>query len=99
MLLDDYHRKTGKLYVRRLKGSVSGLHLLQRDEIRALNAWLKEREQKGVDSDFIFPGRNGQGVSRKLLFYLFQHYATAAGLPKDKRHPHTLKHSLATHLL
>jgi site-specific recombinase XerD len=99
LLLEDYDRRTGKLYTRRLKGSLSGLHLLQRDEIRVLNTWLKEREKRGIDSDHLFPGRFGRGLSRKQVWEIFQRYAIAAGLPEDKRHPHTLKHSLATHLL
>jgi len=100
LLVEDYHRKTGKLYVRRLKGSLSGLHLLQRDEIRALNAWLKEREEKESDSSFLFPGREAShGISRKMVFHLAQHYGEKAGTPEDKRHPHALKHSVATHLL
>jgi site-specific recombinase XerD len=99
LLVEDYDRKTGRLYTRRLKGSVSGLHLLQRDEIRALNLWLRERETRGIDSDFLFPGRTGRGLSRKQVFENFQRYAERAGLPEDKRHPHTLKHSVATHLL
>lgn len=99
LLLEDYDRKTGTLYARRLKGSISSVHHLQRDEIRALNAWLKEREIRGIDSDHLFPGRFSQGLSRKQVFEIFQRYAKVAGLPEDKRHPHTLKHSLATHLL
>ena len=35
LLLEDYDRNTGKLYARRVKGSLSGLHLLQRDFILA----------------------------------------------------------------
>jgi len=98
--MDDYDRKAGKLYVRRLKGSLSGLHLLQRDEISAQNQWLKEREAKGIESDFIVSGREpSHGLSRKMVFRLVQQYGEKAGLPEDKRHPHMLKHSVATHLL
>ena len=100
LLMRDYDRKAGKLYVRRLKGSVSGLHLLQRDELRALNAWLKEREEKGINSDFIFPGREpSAGIGRKMVYVLVDRYGKKAKLPEEKRHPHAFKHSVATHLL
>ena len=101
LLVDDYDRKAGKLYVRRVKGSFSGRHILQRDEVRALNAWLKEREGRGIESDYLFPGyaTTGLGVSRTAVFEMVKRYAVRAGLPKDKQHPHMLKHSVATHLL
>ena len=99
LLLEDYDRKAGKLYTRCLKGSHSGLHLLQKDEIRALNAWLRERRERRIDSPRLFPGRTGQGLGRLRVFLLFKKYAERAGIPEDKRHPHTLKHSVATHLL
>ena len=77
-----------------------GRHFRQRDEVRALNAWLRERERRGIDSEYLFPGRAaGLGISRTGVFELFKRYAERAGLPADKRHPHTLKHSLATHML
>jgi len=41
----------------------------------------------------------GRRLSRTQLFRLFQRVAGAAGLPAEKRHPHTLKHSLASHLV
>jgi len=99
LLIKDYYRRAGKLYTRRLKGSHSGLHLLQKDEIRALDAWLRERRERGIDSLYLFPGRTGRGLGRLRVFLLFKQYAERAGIPEDKCHPHTLKHSVAAHLL
>ena len=38
-------------------------------------------------------------ISRYMLDVLMKRYGEAAGIPKEKRHFHVLKHSIATHLL
>jgi integrase len=43
MRMTDVDLDTGRLFVRRLKGSLSTSHPLDGDEIRALRAWLRER--------------------------------------------------------
>ncbi len=80
----------------RLKGSLSGEHPLQTDEARALKAWLKSRD---TDSPILFPSRLGLPISRQMLDVLMKGYGDESAIPKDKRHFHVLKHSIATHLL
>ncbi len=80
----------------RLKGSLSGEHPLQADEARALKAWLKSRD---TDSPILFPSRRSLPISRQMLDVLMKGYGEEAAIPKDKRHFHVLKHSIATHLL
>jgi len=46
----------------------------------------------------IFLSRRGQGLSRKTVWHLIRRYARQAGIAKPI-HPHTLRHSFATHLL
>jgi site-specific recombinase XerD len=93
---DDVQEKRMQMMVHRLKGSLSGLHPLQPDEARLLKSYLKSRRD---DSPVLFLSRNNQPVSRITLDWLMKKYGEAAGLPKEKRHFHTLKHSVATHLL
>jgi integrase/recombinase XerD len=38
-------------------------------------------------------------LHRSQFFRMFQAIAESVGLPTDKRHPHVLKHSLASHLV
>ena len=38
-------------------------------------------------------------LDRTLFFRIFRACAEAAGLSSEKRHPHVLKHSLASHLV
>ncbi len=102
--LSDVDLKDGSISVQRLKGSLKttqplyrhrGLPLL--DETAALRAWLRKRPADG--SDFLFTSQKGGRLDRTQFFRLFQTYAGIAGLPTEKRHPHALKHSLASHLV
>jgi type 1 fimbriae regulatory protein FimB len=102
--LDDIDLKRQAITVHRLKGSVDtvqpvyphrGVPLL--DELAALRAHLRDREADG--SDFLFTSQKGGKLHRSQFFRLFQAIAEAAGLPAEKRHPHVLKHSLASHLV
>lgn len=38
-------------------------------------------------------------LTRQHFFRIYRRYATEAGLPARKRHPHVLKHSIAKHLI
>ena len=94
--MSDLDLKRLKIMLHRLKGSLSGEHPLQADEARALKAWLKSRD---TDSPILFPSRRGLPISRQMLDVLMKGYGEEAAVPKDKRHFHVLKHSIATHLL
>jgi len=94
--VDDLDLKRLRVMLHRLKGSLSGEHPLQADEARALKAWLKSR---ATDSPILFPSRRGLPISRQMLDVLMKSYGEEAAIPKDKRHFHVLKHSIATHLL
>jgi len=86
----------GKIYIRRLKGGYNGEQLMKEDEIRALRSYLRVRRD---DIDVLFLSRQNRPISRKTLDRLMRKYAEAAGIPRDKRHFHVLRHSIAVHLL
>jgi site-specific recombinase XerD len=102
--LADVDLKAGSISIRRLKGS---LHTIQPvyqhrgqpllDATAALRAWLRKRSADG--SDYLFASQKGGKLSRIQFFRVFQMVAEIAGLPVEKRHPHVLKHSLASHLV
>lgn len=48
--------------------------------------------------DFLFLNRRGSPLSRIMVFYIIKDLAAKAGLSTDV-HPHTLRHSFATHLV
>ncbi len=92
----DYNASTGRIFIRRLKGSNSGEHYLCDEEDCALKAWLKIR---GCGPGPIFVSRSGRGISRQRLDVLMKRYSAAAKIPLPFRHFHMLKHTCATHLL
>ncbi len=102
--LADVDMKAASISIRRLKGSLQTVQPLYQhrgqpllDETAALRAWLRKRPADG--SDYLFTSQKGGKLDRTQVFRLFQTVAKIAGLPVEKRHPHVLKHSLASHLV
>ncbi len=102
--LADLDLKAGSISIRRLKGSLHTIQPLYQhrgqpllDETAAVRAWLRKRSHDG--SDYLFTSQKGGKLSRIQFFRVFQTVAEIAGLPVEKRHPHVLKHSLASHLV
>jgi integrase len=102
--LADIDLKGGSISIRRLKGSMQTVQPLYPhrgqpllDETSALRAWLRERRADG--SDYLFTSQKGGKLDRTQFFRVFQAIAETASLPLGKRHPHVLKHSLASHLV
>lgn len=93
-----YKERDRRLYVPRLKGSVSAEYKISPEEFKALKKWLQTR---GSEMGPLFWSyRNHQrGVGKKRLDQLHRKYAELAGLPVDKWNFHTLRHSIATHLV
>jgi site-specific recombinase XerD len=102
--LADMDMKAGSISIRRLKGSLHTVQPLYQhrgqpllDEMAALRAWLRKRPADG--SDYLFTSQKGGKLSRIQFFRTFQKIAESACLAVEKRHPHVLKHSLASHLV
>lgn len=84
----------GKIgWVRSGKGSKDRLFLLSEKFIEAIKGYVQDKE----DSDYIFTGRNGRMTPRNVQKMIKRSIKTA-GIEKDV-HPHSLRHSLGTHLL
>src|SRR3979490_2899369 len=102
--LADLDLKAGSISIRRLKGSLHTIQPLYQhrgqpllDETAALRSWLRTRQADG--SDYLFTSQKGGKLGRTQFFRNFQTVAESTGLPIEKRHPHVLKHSLASHLV
>jgi integrase/recombinase XerD len=85
-----------RLYIHRLKGSISGECTMITAAALALRAWIRQR---GYRPGPLFPSRQGTPITRRRLGQLMEKYCLAAGIPREKSHPHVLKHSCATHLV
>jgi integrase len=102
--LADVDLKNGGIFIDRLKGSLRTTQALTEhrgepllNELKALREWMKQRPDDG--SDFLFTSQKGGRLDRSQFFRLFKDVAAKAGLPPEKRHPHALKHSIASHLV
>jgi type 1 fimbriae regulatory protein FimB len=102
--LSDLDLRGQAVKVARLKGSLSSIQPMHvhrgeplLDEVKVLKAYLAERKEDG--SGYLFLSQKGGAMSRQHFHALFQQLAEEAGIPEDKRHPHVLKHSIASHLI
>jgi integrase/recombinase XerD len=83
------------------KGNRERLVPLGRLAVEALRRYLASARPKlirGPDPGVLFVTRLGAPLRREDLWRIVRRHALAAGLG-DKVHPHTLRHSFATHLL
>lgn len=93
-----------QLVIERKKGSRKTVQPIVRhpgqpllDENKALAKWLKVRVNDG--STALFTSRKGGHLTREQVYRIFRQHAQVAGLPPEKHFVHSLKHSLATHLI
>lgn len=84
------------------KGSKERLIPLVGSALRALRRYVDEarpalmrasRDAGGA----VFLGSRGGRITRQSVYRIVEHYGTAVGIPG--LHPHTLRHSFATHML
>lgn len=90
--LKDLDLDSARIYVRRIKGSLSTHHPIEGDELRAIRAWLRERESyPNANSNYLFMSERGM-FTRQALNYLVTQIARRAKLNMEVT-PHYLRHS------
>jgi len=95
--IKDLDLETGRLYVRRKKGSLSTHQPVEGDELRAIRAYLREREQRSdTRSPYLFLSERGP-MTRQAINYLAKEIAERAKL-RFRVHPHMLRHSTGYYL-
>jgi integrase/recombinase XerC len=65
--------------------------------IGALQAWLQRRPQRGSETA-VFTGRSGKRLGARAVQQRVKNMSVRQGIPGNI-HPHTLRHSFASHLL
>lgn len=85
-----------RLYIPRVKGSLSGEYPLRPEVARLLKSYLKARAD---NNPALFTSNRGFPVATRTLRWLMKKYGAKAKLPEAKRHFHTLKHSIGTHMI
>lgn len=94
----DIDLASSRLFVNRLKGSLSTSQPIEGDELRAIRAWLRERSlnENAAHSPLLFLSERGP-FTRQALNYLVSQIGKRAGLP-FKTFPHMLRHSCGFYL-
>ena len=84
------------------KGSKERIVPIGSSAVKWINEYLKTSrpylEKKYKSGNFVFLNRRGSKLSRMWIWKIFEQYANQAGIKKEI-HPHTFRHSFATHLL
>jgi integrase/recombinase XerD len=84
------------------KGSKERIIPIGSSAISWINNYLKNArpifEKKGKSQNFLFLNKRGTKLSRMWIWKIFDKYSKEAGIIKEI-HPHTFRHSFATHLL
>src|SRR5438270_4181390 len=93
LTVEDIDLKTLRIRIRRLKNGIGGEKPLWRHTAKLLRAYLRVRRNV---TPYFFTGRQG-AMQKRMMQYLFARYAEAAGI--NTRNIHTLRHSIAVHLL
>jgi len=89
-IVDLDRQSRASLAVQRLKGSISGTHPLEPDEVAAVRRLRKESEPGAV---YVFQGRGGDKLSPAGFRKMLSRLAAAAGLEHLRIHPHMLRHT------
>ncbi len=95
--LKDLDIETSRIYVRRLKGSLSTHQPIEGDELRAIRAWLRIREDyPNAGSNYLFLSERGM-MTRQAINYLVNQIGKKAILD-FKVTPHSIRHSTGYYL-
>jgi len=88
-VIDLDRQNRASLKVERLKGSISGTHPLEPDEVAALRKLRKAHP----DDVYVFMSERGEPVTPAGFRKLLTRTAERAGLASLRVHPHMLRHS------
>lgn len=96
--LKDLDLETGRIYVRRLKGSLSTHQPIDGDELRSIRAWLREREKyPNANSSYLFLSERGP-IMWQTINYLTEQITERAKF-NFKVNPQMLRHLTGYYLV
>lgn len=100
LLLSDLFLDQGMIRVRG-KGSKERLTPISTEAVRLLKLYIEQRRAMNCApdaQDVLFLNQNGGRLTRVMIFYIVRDAAAKAGITRSV-HPHTFRHSFASHLV
>jgi integrase/recombinase XerD len=98
--LSDLFFKDGFIKVKG-KGGKERLIPVSGKAVHEISLYMPDRAKLNIargHEDFLFLNRRGKALSRVMVFTIIKNLAAMTGLQKTI-HPHTFRHSFATHLV
>ena len=97
--VDDIDLDNNRIFIRALKGGISGQHLLNTIVKKYIKAFLDQKRLRlRTVQKALFLSQKGSPITSTQVYRLFREYARKAKFPEDKRHPHVFRHSIAVHM-
>lgn len=102
--LSNLRMRDDRIFIRASKNGISRENVLDKTARKLLTHYLVVRDKvlsnsKLInESDVLFLSRKLGKLTTTQIYRLYHKYATLANIPKDKRHPHSLRHSIAVHM-
>ncbi len=72
---------------------------ISRDLSKMMEAYLQERKTLPEFEQYFFVGKRGKKLNEGVVYTIVKKYLTLINTSKEKRSPHILRHSFATHIL
>jgi site-specific recombinase XerD len=98
LTVGDYQPETNEVYIKRVKGSTSGVRRLDQKRKRILLRNLRSRKDANDVNSPLFMSKKQLPISRQMLDVLMKKFSKKAKIPADKHHFHTLRHSIGVHM-
>lgn len=97
--IEDIDMDNNRIFIRALKGGLSGQHLLNPQVKKYLKGYLQQQRLKQRTlQTALFLSQKGTPITPTQIYRLFREYGRKAKFPQDNRHPHVLRHSIAVHM-
>lgn len=94
--IDDFNLTSRELIVSEGKGKKQRTVIISSKAKTAMQSWIKERTEKGIDSEYLFVSNRGSRIDRTVINKLFKQYSAVIG---KEITPHDLRHFFCSHAL
>jgi integrase/recombinase XerD len=94
--MQDFNLVSREITVRSGKGDKFRVVFMNDKVKAALQSWLKERKEKGIEHDFLFVSNRNQPLNRTTINKLFKEYSELIG---KEITPHDLRHFFCSHAI